>query len=362
MPGQIAMRLLLLMLFAALLSIDRPADGQTATAKLGANSAGDSAPSGVKPQGQGGATQIASLDGVAWEGPGASLEQLKGKTVVVLTFGNWCPKCGARAREIFSNVSKAAAGKPVVIVAVSTDASPAKAKEYAEHHGLRGANVLNGSDPQLAKSFGFTNEFFNFVIIDPAGELASSGNAAYETEKGDVQSYVVGKLIRESKDLGKFRFIDPAMSLGLQELLWPMELGQTSAAHRGLKRAETSLKPADRELLKTAMDRFLDEELKTIQALAQGRGAQRVLALKQAAALSSAFRTSEQGKEAKRLLVELAKDKGLMKEVSAKKVYDLSMQTPDPDQRMAQLEKAAKQFPDTYYGALAGKLAAAARP
>ena len=37
------------------------------------------------------------------------------------------------------------------------------------------------------------------------------------------------------------------------------------------------------------------------------------------------------------------------------------MQAPDPDRRVALLEKAAKQFPGTHYGVLADKAAAAAR-
>ena len=77
--------------------------------------------------------------------------------------------------------------------------------------------------------------------------------------------------------------------------------------------------------------------------------------------MSANFKASPQGKEAKKIVADLTKDKTLKKEISAKKMYDLSMQAADTDRRVALLEKAAKQFPGTHYGVLADKAAAAAR-
>ena len=42
-----------------------------------------------------------ALDGVAWIGPGVSLPDLRGKTVVVLTYVTWCPKCNVWAPDLF---------------------------------------------------------------------------------------------------------------------------------------------------------------------------------------------------------------------------------------------------------------------
>ena len=101
-------------------------------------------------------------------------------------------------------------------------------------------------------------------------------------------------------------------------------------------------------------------ELAEASELALGGPSQKIEALQKATFLANHFKAAQEGKEAKRLLADLTKDKTLKKEISAKKMYDLSLQADDPDRRLALLEKAARQFPDTLYGALAGKAAAAA--
>jgi len=307
------------------------------------------------------AKPTASLDGVAWEGAGVRLDQLKGKTVVVLTYVTWCPICNEWAPEMFSSLSKAIAGKPVIVLAINTDNPPVKGKEYVDRNGLTGPNVLNGYDPQLAKSLGFKNEFFNFAIFGPTGKRSESGNAGIYHENAGAKIFFLPQQIGLIKDLGKLHFVDAGMSPELQEMLWPMELGYIAEVQRSLKKAEKTLKPDDRVLLKTKMESFLDEELKTAQELAAGDPGQRIDALDKASFLSANFKAASQGKEAKKILAELTKDKTLKKELSAKKMYDASMQTPDPDRRVALLEKAAKQFPGTHYGELAEKAAAAAQ-
>jgi AhpC/TSA family len=298
-----------------------------------------------------------SLDGVTWAGAGVRLDQLKGKTVVVLTYVTWCPICNEWAPEMFSSLDKVIQGKPVIVLAISTNVPPAKAKEYVERNGLEGPNVLNGSDPQLAKNLGFTNEFFNFAIIGPSGEQTGRGNAGiYSKTKEGKEFYLVQQIAR-AKDLGKLQFVDAGMSPELQEMLWPMELGYVAELQRSLKRAEKRLSADDRALLKTKMDQFLDDEIKAAEELMAGDPAQRIDALDKVTFLSANFKSSAQGKEAKKLLAELTKDKTMKKEISAKKMYDASMQADDPDRRVVLLEKTAKQFAGTHYGELADKAA-----
>ena len=155
-----------------------------------ADTSADKQPTGLKPQGPDGATQVASFDGVTWDGPGASLDQLKGKTVLALTYVTWCPKCNLWAPEKLDDVKQAIAGKPVVVLAISTDVAPARAREYMTRRGFVGPNIFHGSDPQLAKSFGFTNEFFNYAIFNAQGELATSGNFGSGIVRGDKDKAV----------------------------------------------------------------------------------------------------------------------------------------------------------------------------
>jgi hypothetical protein len=72
----------------------------------------------------------ASLDSVEWAGPGVSLDDLRGKTTVVMPFVTWCPKCNAWAPEMLDQISKAIKDKPVVVVAVATDVDAAQGKSF----------------------------------------------------------------------------------------------------------------------------------------------------------------------------------------------------------------------------------------
>jgi thiol-disulfide isomerase/thioredoxin len=351
MSRTIATRLILTMVCAVILAQASPAFAQSKSSKSTKSSGVDGAKA-TKPQGTDGAKQIASLDGVTWEGAGASIGQLKGKTVLVLTYVTWCPKCNEWAPKLLAELKKTVTDKPVIVLAINTDPEPTKAREYMEPKDFVGPNILHGYDSKLAKSFGFENEFFNYVIIGPDGELAHSGK---------FHSPIASSQLQTTKDLGKFRFVDPKMSPALQDLLWPMELGNVAAMEKSLKKAEKSLKPDDREMLKTTLEHFLDDELETAQESATGEPSQKIDALEKATFLASNFKAAQQGKEAKKLVAELTKDKTLKKEISAKRMYELSMQTPDLDRRVVLLEKAAKQFPDTHYGTLAEQAVAAAK-
>jgi peroxiredoxin len=307
------------------------------------------------------AKNLASLSGVTWDGAGTTLDSLHGKTAVVLTYVTWCPICNKWAPDMLAQVQQATKDKPVVIVAVSTDTPAAKAKEYMEAKGFSGPNILHGYDPKLAKAFGFANEFFNYAIINPAGQLTASGNAGSFYNEATGKSFELAKELDKIREFGKFRFVDPSMSAGLQNMLWPMELGYIAEVQRSLKKAEKSLQPADREKLKTSMEQFLDDELKSATELAAGDSPQKIEALEKASFLANNFKSAQQGKDAKKVLGDLTKDKTLKKEISAKKMYDHCMQVPDPDRRVVMLEKAAKQFPDTHFGDLADKAARAAK-
>src|SRR5262245_32640399 len=67
-----------------------------------------------------------SLGPVTWAGQGTTFDSLKGKTVLVLTYVTWCPKCNAWSGEVVSGLNKAIADKPVVVLAISTDTPAAK--------------------------------------------------------------------------------------------------------------------------------------------------------------------------------------------------------------------------------------------
>jgi hypothetical protein len=79
-----------------------------------------------------------SLAGVAWAGPAPDPAFLDGKTVVVLTYVTWCPKCNAWTGKVASEVKEQSVDKPVVVLAISTDTPPAGALEYMKQRNLVG--------------------------------------------------------------------------------------------------------------------------------------------------------------------------------------------------------------------------------
>ena len=52
-----------------------------------------------------------SLASVQWAGRPASFAALKGKTVVVLVYAKWCPKCNAWSGEFFTQLKEAVKDK-----------------------------------------------------------------------------------------------------------------------------------------------------------------------------------------------------------------------------------------------------------
>ena len=56
---------------------------------------------------------LPSLDGVSWHGPSTTLDALAGKTVVVLTYVTWCPKCNEWSPNLFDQLRTAVEDKPV---------------------------------------------------------------------------------------------------------------------------------------------------------------------------------------------------------------------------------------------------------
>ena len=104
-----------------------------------------------------------SLGPVAWAGQGTTFESLQGKTVLVLTYVTWCPKCNAWSGDVVRGLNKAIADKPVVVLAISTDTPPAKAQLYMEERKFVGPQILHGYDPTIANRLGFSNEFFNYL-------------------------------------------------------------------------------------------------------------------------------------------------------------------------------------------------------
>jgi hypothetical protein len=318
----------------------------------------------VRAEGPAAGSTPASLDPVVWAGQGTTLEALKGKTVVILTYVTWCPKCNAWSGDIVSGLNKSIAEKPVIVLAISTDTPPAKARAYMEERKFTGPQILHGYDPTIARRLEFTNEFFNYAIVGPDGKVATAGNASsfYEIDGGKLYSPAYD--LKQQPDLGKFRFLTDDMSGALKELIFPMELGTFPTAGDAT-RLKKGLSADDRRAFERTMTSFLDEQLAEAERLAGGETSEKLAAFDTAAFLTGNFKGTEQGKKARKILTDLNKEKELKRELAAKRLYDEAMKAAqgDADRQTELLRNLARKFPDTHFAKLAASAAEeAAKP
>lgn len=288
-----------------------------------------------------------SFAGVAWAGPVPSPAGVEGKTVVVLTYVTWCPKCNAWTGKVASEIKQQADDKPIVVFAISTDTPPAEAFAYMKERGLVGPNVFHGSDPSIAKQFGFENEFINYAIVSPDGKVVKSGNAGAHYTDSKKPEYASARYLASAADLGRFRFLKPDMPAPLKERLWLLELGVT----RDVKKLESGLSPENRDLLRSAITSFLAAEFAQVEQLSQAESlADRLAAADKAASIVSDFASSSEGRRCKEILATFAKDDELKSELAAKRLYEAATKVTDPARRSKAMEGVVKKFPDTEYG------------
>jgi hypothetical protein len=130
----------------------------------------------------------------------------------------------------------------------------------------------------------------------------------------------------------------------------------SSAETTRLKRV---LKADDRKAFDEMLGGFLDEQLADAVRLAEGEPADKLSAFDTATFLSGAYKATEQGKKARKLLTDLNKDKDLKKELAAKRLFDdcLKQAAGDGARQTELLRSVAKKFPGTHYATLAGSFA-----
>ena len=127
-------------------------------------------------------TSAAELEGVRWVGPPVSLEGLRGKTVVLIDYATWCPKCNKWSGEVCKQIKEAVQDKPVVVLAINNDETPGNVKPYLLARDFLAPNIVHGYDPQIAKRNGLP-DLWGYMIINPAGKII---------DKGQVGSYFGG--------------------------------------------------------------------------------------------------------------------------------------------------------------------------
>ena len=292
-----------------------------------------------------------SLAPVRWAGPAPSPEALKDKTVVLLIYATWCPKCNAWSGEFFKQLKEAIKDRPIVVLAVNADSSPSGVMQYLTERGFLAPNILHGYDPTMPKRCGFESNLYKYLLIGPDGRLMEKESAGRFFPTAQGKQFVLGKKLSEMKEPGEFALLQKEMSEPVKQILWPIELGRP-ANEKALGKAREALAPDDQKQLDTVIDAFLEKASKSIRELAAGDLAAKMEAHQKAEALASSFKLNEKGKEARKLVIEMNKDRQFKRELAAKKYYEKSerMASANPALRARLMQSIAKRFKGTHFG------------
>jgi thiol-disulfide isomerase/thioredoxin len=138
----------------------------------------DAAVEGVQPEREAAPDfRLESIDGGFF-----TLEELRGKTLVIDFWATWCPPCEFQI-PVLNEVQDSWHARDVVVLGVSVDSGGREVVEpYAESNDIR-YTVLLG-DEALARSFGAIG-FPSTVIVDAEGRIASRHTGLVEREKLD---------------------------------------------------------------------------------------------------------------------------------------------------------------------------------
>jgi thiol-disulfide isomerase/thioredoxin len=305
---------------------------------------------------------LPSLAEVRWVGAPVSFEMFKGKSVLVLVYATWCPKCNTWSAELFAQLKEAVADKPVVVLAIDADDSPSGVQQYLTERGFFAPNVVHGYDPTMHQKLGFESNLYNYLLVGPDGKPGQRGSAGgfFETPQG--KKFALPAKLAESNDLGHFEFINPDMSDEVRALFWPWELGQISET--AMRAAQKRLGPDQQKQIDDAVARFLDARIELVRRNYKGSVPERIEAYETAAALSAMFRATPQSQKAREVVAFMDADQAFKRELAAKKVYEGAMQkiSENPGRGSVMMRAIAQRFDGTYFGKLAAESAEGPSP
>jgi len=307
--------------------------------------------SGVRAQdGMAAGGEVPSLEGIIWQGPGVNPYAWRGKTVVVLVYATWCPKCNVWSGELMKQLKEAVAGKPVVVVALNADQRNRPTMEYMLQREFVAPNIIHGFDPMAVQRFGFQSDLFEYLLVGPDGKVRERGEAGsfYQTPQGNKFALPVDLL--KIRNLGRFEVVTADAKGVFAELLWAMELG-LACNQDSLLLARKKLGAEDQAKLNDLVTKMLDRQIDELKQLYDGDMPDRIKAYEQAVVLAKDFPGCPQGQTARNACLAMENDGSIKREVAAKNYYQKSVQraTDEPTRQRA-LRGVAGRFKDTHYG------------
>lgn len=295
------------------------------------------------------------LDGVRWVGPAVSLEGLRGKTVLVIDYATWCPKCNKWSGEVCQEIAEIIRDKPVIVLAINNDPTPGNVKPYLEARGFFAPNILHGYDRDIAKRNGL-EDLWGYMLINPEGKITNKGQVGsfYPGADGGKNAYVLPQLLRKEESLGEFVVLDPKMPDEVKDVLWPMELGRPLGAD--IRKLSGDVK----QQIKTSLNKYGEKQIASLQKLAEGEAEGQLAAYDRAKALREQVKWTDAASSAKQLVLDLESKPGFKRELNARTAYLHCEKMPaNTSAQTAALRNLAKNFDGTFYGTKAKEAFAA---
>ena len=135
------------------------------------------------------ALELAALDGKT-----QSLDDYRGRVVLVNFWATWCAPCLEEMPSI-EKLRRSFDARRFAVLAVNVGEGPAKATAFAEKVQLGGFNILLDRDLKTSKAWGARVLPATF-IVDPDGKVRYSHYGAIDWARPDVRA-AIAKLIVE---------------------------------------------------------------------------------------------------------------------------------------------------------------------
>jgi hypothetical protein len=309
-------------------------------------------------------------DSLSWdtgkEAP--SLDRLRGKSVIILFFQEWCGICNGWSGDLFRQLGEAyGTDSGVVLIAIKTDGGTLKdAHKYLESRtDLRHWMVAVDDNASYYLQATGQTKLYHYLWIAPDGSMTETGKAgSYFPGNGGKRFSLAATETRPKirKNTTALMAMDPPLSAQLQPAV--------NLAERGLflgALAEVA-KTGNSEPLRADAARFRERIsgvlMKSVDqhkaAIADGTNETRYLSYQALCGIERDFGKSPPGQAAREAVSALSRESWLTGEKSAESEYKAIMKRAaraddeSAKERIARsLKKLSEEFPDTVYGRMA---------
>lgn len=277
------------------------------------------------------------------DGKNYSLEELRGRVVVLFFYEQNCPRCAGLIPER-NDIVEQYVGQPVTFIAIAAGDTAGEAKAYLKRTGLI-MPIFADKLSLMEKLYGTKislNNIYQFRVIDPAGNVVG-----YSMDKQTIDRALAGvKQPYAAQDYHK----------DLADVVAALNMDMHSISMRQLRRylsSKDEAVKASAEALSTAVVEQAKGWVQQADALVETDPLQASILYDRA---SDLFPKENFGKDARTKLKALMSSPAVKNETAARKMYAKMIGAIDkmkPDQTpelIAFAEKIAEKYPDTPTG------------